>query len=429
MAGVKWLAALSCVAALGGCAFFPQNIHQPQSIFEDPALGTRGSPLRDDTSDAARQVLEYARKAADAQRAALSARPADKKEANDKAIAAAREAVTKADNLVLQARDPSSASRASPPAPAPAEIGALDADLERKLVAAWVAMDHPGGSATYTDALQLGIQVMDRRCGRYFSALGTAAQRMSFAGKELGLTTGVVAALQGLTGVAADDIAITAALLGFLGASSNAYGEVFVFSPDVGSVESLVLNGQQAIKDRIRTMAPADFSKPVVIGLLQSYEKTCEVKTIRRLVNESLSTSRPVATFASDLPSTARAAVAAALGVPALTDDQLAAVYWLAYKAPPTSAEKEILQQVLAGIPSLVAQDGKLLDVGRLQPTLRLALAPLLAAGTAQLDAKVEQLRKDDKTAGFDRAGDRAAAGTGLLFAPAITLTIIGGQR
>jgi hypothetical protein len=298
----------------------------------------------------------------------------------------------------------------------------LMAGMEKDLVTAWLALTKaPPASETElaNRFLNRGISLLDARCDQYFHALGRAAQRMSYGSKALGLTSGVVAALQGLTGVASRDIALTGSGLGFLGASSQAYGEVFIFSPEVSSVQSLVAAAQAAVKGRIEQMAPNDFNKGTAISLLQDYEKTCEVHTIRRLVNESLVSAQPVAAFSQDeqftaLRLSAQDSLAVLLKVDAVNDDQLAALYGLAYKSITAAPERAVLANVLAGFSELLAADGSLKadsTTASLRGAIQRTLRSLVAVGSPRLESDLAALRKRAAVAAVTSPGGGAAPG------------------
>ena len=320
-----------------------------------------------------------------------------------------------------------------------ADNAQLMALLERDLVAAWNALAQATAANEATPAntlLSKGISLIDARCDRYFLALGLAAQKVGFAQKELGLAAGLVGVLQGLTGVAARDMAITAGSFGFAGASSAAYADAFIFSPEVSGVQALVGSAQTAAKARIEQIALADMSRGVAINVLQDYEKTCEVHTIRRLVNESLVAARPVAAFTSDeqpnlpLRLATQDALAAVLKVDQVSDEQLLALYWLTYKpAPANATEQALLANKLGRLPDLVDDVGKLkLDAGASEARkgVTKALRALVLAGTARLDADLAAL----KLAGLPVAaapatapvaGPAGAPGPGPAVAPGST--------
>lgn len=334
-----------------------------------------------------------------------------------------------------------------------ADSQTLMAGLEQDLVQSWLALSKATAANETLLANQFlnrGISLLDARCDQYFHALGRAAQRMTYGSKALGLTSGLVAALQGLTGVAARDMALTGSGLGFLGASSQAYGEVFIFSPEVSSVQSLVAAAQGAAKARIEQMAPADFNKGAAINLLQDYEKTCEVHTIRRLVNESLVSAQPVAAFAQDEQFTAlrlstQDALAALLKVDAVNDDQLAALYGLSYKSITAAPERTLMARVLAGFGELLDANGQLKTDAQLatqRSAVQRTLRSLVAVGTTRLEADLAALRQRAATAPATGSTPGVAAAPGAApgsagssgtvsrrFSPGLSVRVLPASR
>src|SRR5262249_52013886 len=138
--------------------------------------------------------------------------------------------------------------------------------------------------------------------GTYFRALGQYAQEYAYGSKQLSLTGGTAAAIEGLTGVAAKAISITGSTFAFGAASAAAYQDTFVFSPDVASVENLVKGAQDAARKAIVPTSPSGPANRDDVGnLLKQYEKTCEVQTIRNLVNQSINVAK-VSTGPSGAP-------------------------------------------------------------------------------------------------------------------------------
>ena len=333
----------------------------------------------------------------------------------------------------------------------------LMALLESDVVSSWNALAKatPANEAELSNALlDKGISLVDARCDRYFLALGRAAQKVGFAQKELSLGAGLVSMLQGLTGVAARDIAITAGTFSFAGASSVAYTDAFIFSPEVSGVQALVAAAQAAAKERIEKIPLANLSRGAAINLLQDYEKTCEVHTIRRLVNESLVSARPVAAFGAeeqaDLPLrlATQDALAPLLKVGQVSDDQLQALYWLTYKsAPVDAAEQGLLMRLLGRLPDLVDEAGKLKTDDASKAALRavkVQLRGLVLISAARLDTELAAIRATvavPKTASAPAPGPNAApqprnagqtpevAPSRKSFAPSLTIRVPSSGR
>jgi len=147
--------------------------------------------------------------------------------------------------------------------------------------------------------MSYGLALADLSCKNYFRNLGQSAQNYAFGRKQLGLASGSVAALQGLTGVSAKLVSITASAFSFGIASSESYADVYLYSPDVSGVQELVETAQTAY----RAVAPAAEQLKTygaAISALRDYDKLCETQTIRRLVNESISAAKPVASVSEN---------------------------------------------------------------------------------------------------------------------------------
>lgn len=156
------------------------------------------------------------------------------------------------------------------------------------------------GSAEAKAFLKMGMRIADQRCARYFDALGEAVRQFNFGRKELGLLAAFTGAVQGLTGVAAKDLALTAGAFGFGAASLDSFGDAFLFSPDIHAVRGLVQRARDTFEGAMQTdgMDLMDAAK-----LLRGYESLCTVDGIRSLVNNAVASSRPAA-FVADPPAT-----------------------------------------------------------------------------------------------------------------------------
>ncbi|QNA99684.1 hypothetical protein [Massilia sp. Se16.2.3] len=241
--------------------------------------------------------------------------------------------------------------------------------------------------------IETGMAMADIGCKAYFRNLGLAAQRYAFGRKELGLTGGLVAGLQGVTGVSAKAIAITSSMFSFGSASTESYADVFLFSPDISGIQDLVEGAQTTYRAAMPPVTAMSYG--AAVGILRDYDKLCEVQTIRRLVNESVGTARFVAsTTGEELLSAAdRFAIARAIGEPTVTTEQVALIYWLVLGAP-TPAEQALLAKNLQGLALFVGSDGKLKPLSpEDRDRIKRVLAPIVERGEAKLAALVASLR------------------------------------
>jgi len=242
-----------------------------------------------------------------------------------------------------------------------------------------------------------GMALSDIRCKDYFKRLGQAAQQYAFGRKELGLASGTVAGLQGLTGVSAKVVAITASMFSFGIASTENYADAFLFSPEISGVQQLVESAQNAY--RVATPPLEGMKYPEALTHLRTYDQLCEVQTIRRLVNESISTAQPVAAKAESIVTTAeRYVLAREVGVPALTTNQVAYIYWYLMGSP-SAEDAKIIEQGLAGIELFVGTDGKLKRPPTADETrIKRALATVIDRNEERLNELIAQLRTPGAT-------------------------------
>jgi len=248
-------------------------------------------------------------------------------------------------------------------------------------------------AAVIRNFLESGMALADIQCKAYFKNLGMAAQRYAFTRKELGLTGGLVAGLQGLSEVSAKTIAITSTMFSFGTASSEAYADVFLFSPDISGIQDLVDGAQRTY--RAAMPPPAAMSYGAAVGILRDYDKLCEVHTIRRLINESVGTATFVAGSPNEgLLSTAdRYGIARAIGEPTVTTEQVASIYWLVFGSP-GAADLALLAKRLQGLTLFVALDGSLKPLSAAdRERIKRALAPIIDRGEDKLAAFVEDWR------------------------------------
>lgn len=250
------------------------------------------------------------------------------------------------------------------------------------------AQKTPDDDKAASDFLEAGLAIVDLSCKNYFQNLGLAAQQFSYGRKQLNLAGGVVAAIQGLTGVAVKAVAITASAFGFGGASADAYADSYLFSPDVGGVQTLIEGAQAAYKQKLSTLGKLNYA--AAIDTLKDYETICQVQTIRRLINESVAAGKPISSF--DAATDPKAGIAKAVGEQALTDDEVVYLYWLVYKNP-DSADLKLITNGLASVGSLFDAQKKLSVSNTQRTSIRTALAPLVQQEEATLDARIDALR------------------------------------
>ena len=138
-----------------------------------------------------------------------------------------------------------------------------------------------------TDVLTLA----ELKCESYFIRLGSSQQKLGFGRREATLAGGAVSAFLGLANATSKTISNTGTAFALGIASLDTYEDVFLFSPDVGAVQALVRSSQQAF---LQSLAPSSIEDiATVIRVSTDFENICQVHTIRRLVNQSVSNAKP----------------------------------------------------------------------------------------------------------------------------------------
>lgn len=256
--------------------------------------------------------------------------------------------------------------------------------------------------------MSTGMALSDLACKNYFRNLGRATQNYAFARQETALTGGVVASLQGLTGVSAKIVSITAGLFSFTSASMENHADAYLFSPETSNLQELVDSARRAYREAA-TDLPTSYG--AAIERLRDYDKLCEVQTIRRLVNESVATAKPIADgFRTPVLTAAeRSAIAAALpeklNVAVLTMDEALIIYWYLVKPTGSSMNDELARKVSGPWEASQIADA----VSGAKSSLRKAFAQAIARDNGELNAALDELAERLKAKSHDAANGAAA--------------------
>lgn len=208
-----------------------------------------------------------------------------------------------------------------------------------------------------------GIALVGENCSELFTYLGKARQNLTAGQRAVGIAGGLATAVMTVTGAAAKPIGLVGTSIAALLAGSEIYGEAYLFSPEVASVQKIVTEAQRAFlieSDRLVTGWPANqtelFSR--AHGLVRDYQQLCEVHSIRHLVNEAVANGRLTASaplqddFALRVDVQLRRSIARRLGLPAgrLTDNVLAGIYWKLTDSPTPVDDAELASKFLNGV-------------------------------------------------------------------------------
>ena len=147
-----------------------------------------------------------------------------------------------------------------------------------------------------------GMALIQANCSSYFTRLGNDGQHLGFARKETSLAGAVTAAFMGLYDASAKVLSATASAFGFTTASMDNFGDTYLFSPDVKSVQELVMSDLEA-----RRKAGQDFvdggeknqslTYTEVNQFLLEMEGSCQPHGIRRLITQAVNGQRAVLAY------------------------------------------------------------------------------------------------------------------------------------
>ena len=196
--------------------------------------------------------------------------------------------------------------------------------------------DDPGDSGKASETLLAGRAMLDLQCERYLDAVGSANQASTNERKQVSLVGGFAAAIMGLTGSTAKQIAGVATSFSFAGSSMDAYTTTYLFSDAAKSVTKIVRQSQSAYLSALESQDP-ELNYPNVVALLTGYEALCRPAQIRALIDEAIAKTTIVAEVKSPLPVDAEvgsvlSALTAALGQPISEPEAINLYAW--YKNP-----------------------------------------------------------------------------------------------
>jgi len=159
------------------------------------------------------------------------------------------------------------------------------------------------GSLLNADLLTEGMALIQANCSSYFTRLGNDGQHMGFARKETSLAGAVTAALMGVYDASTKVLSTTASAFGFTTATMDNFSDTYLFSPDIKSVQALVMSALD-----VKSKAGADIVTKVKNGtqtltyteasqFLLEMESTCQPHGVRSLITTAVDTVQAVPAF------------------------------------------------------------------------------------------------------------------------------------
>ena len=162
---------------------------------------------------------------------------------------------------------------------------------EKDATAKATTAEEKPGPKEFKNLLKEGAALVEYNCTLYFDRLGKAQQEIGFTRKETSLAGGVVSGALGLAHATTKTVANTAAAFGFTTSSMDAYQDSYLYSPDVGAVQTMVAARMDIFKKDNITTQLDDQKSPTytgVVSLLTQYEAICQPHGIRALINKAV---------------------------------------------------------------------------------------------------------------------------------------------
>ncbi len=170
------------------------------------------------------------------------------------------------------------------------------------LAAASAAAGTTDGSPRNAVLLTEGMALIQANCSSYFTRLGNDGQHLGFARKETSLAGAVTAALMGLYDATAKVLSATASAFGFTTASMDNFADTYLFSPDINSVQKLVMSALDVKRDDGLKIVDAvgsgkNLTYTQVNQFLLEMEGICQPHGIRSLITQAVNEQRAVPAY------------------------------------------------------------------------------------------------------------------------------------
>jgi mono/diheme cytochrome c family protein len=158
-------------------------------------------------------------------------------------------------------------------------------------------------SLRQADLLAEGMALVKANCSSYFTRLGNDGQHLGFVRKETSLLGAATAAVMGLYDATTKVLSATASAFGFTTASMDNFSDTYLFSPDIKSVQELVMSALDAkqveglglvdqVQQHRKTLTYTEANQ-----FLLEMESTCQPHGIRSLINQAVNTQRAVPAY------------------------------------------------------------------------------------------------------------------------------------
>ena len=135
--------------------------------------------------------------------------------------------------------------------------------------------------------LDSGITVVNLYCREFFRQISASAAHRAYLSSEVNDFGGFISAVLGLTNAGSLATGATGALFGLLDSSIKNYDASYMVSPDLPSIERLVIRSQSTLAEDLLA-ADRTYTYPKAERALADYANTCTFNGIKSLANESV---------------------------------------------------------------------------------------------------------------------------------------------
>lgn len=145
--------------------------------------------------------------------------------------------------------------------------------------------------AQVKEYLDTGITVVNLYCREFFKQISVSAAHRGYLRSEVNDIGGFLSAVLGLSDAGSKATGATGALFSLLDASVENYDASYMVSPDIPTIERLVIRSQATFASALLADAK-QYSYPQAERALADYANTCTFNGIKSLANESVNAAK-----------------------------------------------------------------------------------------------------------------------------------------
>lgn len=154
-----------------------------------------------------------------------------------------------------------------------------------------VASGSAATSPQILEYLDTGITVVNLYCREFFKQISVSAAHRGYLRSEINDVGGFLSAVLGLSNAGSKATGATGALFSLLDASVENYDSSYMVSPDLPTIERLVIRSQETLAKALLGNGNL-YTYPQAERALSDYANTCTFNGIKSLANESVNAAK-----------------------------------------------------------------------------------------------------------------------------------------